>query len=74
MVREVRDVSLFVARCAAAIEMPDTVRHRDELVRRLAVTAVKPARVDWDPDADPEVETGSLLVAVMDDDDLPLYF
>ena len=74
MVREVRDVSLFVARCAAAIEMPDTVRHRDELVRRLAATAVKPAREDWDPDGEPEVEAGSVLLAVMEDDDLPLYF
>ena len=37
-------------------------------------TAMKPDRQDWDPDSEPQVETGSLLVAVMEDDDLPLYF
>jgi hypothetical protein len=26
------------------------------------------------PDREPEVEASSLLVAVLDDDDLPLYF
>lgn len=74
MVRELRDVSLLVERCAAAIEMQDTIRHRDELVRRFAATAIKPEREEWDPDGEPEVEAGSLLVAVLDDDDLPLYF
>ena len=74
MVREVRDLSMLVARCAAAIEMPEAIRYRDELVRRFAATAMKPDREDWDPDSAPQVETGSLLVAVMEDDDLPLYF
>jgi hypothetical protein len=74
MVRELRDLSLHVARCAAAIEMPEAVRHRDELVRRFAATAIKPEREEWDPDAEPEVEAGSLLLAVLEDDDLPLYF
>lgn len=74
MVRELRDVSLLVARCSAALEMPDTIRHRDDLVRRFAAAAIKPPREEWDPGRDPEVEAGSLLVAVLEDDDLPLYF
>ena len=45
---------------------------RRSMVRE--VRDVKPDREDWDPDSEPRVETGSLLVAVMEDDDLPLYF
>jgi hypothetical protein len=43
MVRELRVVSHTVYRCSAAIEMPDVIETRDELVRRFVKAAMSPA-------------------------------
>jgi hypothetical protein len=42
MVRELRELSLTVARCGGAIEMPDVVSARDELIRRYVKVATPP--------------------------------
>ena len=66
MVRELRDLWFVVYRCSAAIEMPDVIRARDELIRRFVTTAL----------SEPEgaaAPTPDCWTSQDDDDELPLY-
>jgi hypothetical protein len=66
MVRELRELSLTVARCGASIEMPDVVRARDGLIRRYVKVATPPA---------PRQVAGRRPGTFVDDvDDLPVYW
>jgi hypothetical protein len=65
MVRELRDLWFVVYRCSAAIEMPDVIRARDELIRRFVSTALSEPEVESSPTPD--------LWTPHDDDELPLY-
>ena len=66
MVRELRDLWFVVYRCSAAIEMPDVIRARDELIRRFVSAALSEPEVATSPT--PELWTPS-----DDDDELPWY-
>ncbi len=57
--RRLRDVSLYATHWSAALEMPDVLRERDDLARRVAKTAAPAHRV-------PEAGT-------YDPAELPLY-
>jgi hypothetical protein len=65
MVRELRELSLTVARCGASIEMPDVVRARDELIRRYVKVATPPA---------PRPVERRPRTLVGEVDDLPVYW
>ena len=65
MVRELRDLWFVVYRCSAAIEMPDVIRARDELIRRFVSTALSEPEVAAAP-------TPDCWTSLDDDDELPV--
>ncbi len=66
MIRELRDLSFTVYRCSAAIEMPDVIKARDELIHRFVSAAISTPAVTASPT--PDLWTGSDGA-----DELPLY-
>ena len=66
MVRELRDLWFTVYRCSAAIEMPDVIKARDELIHRFVSAAISNPAGAASPT--PDSWTGSDGA-----DELPLY-
>ena len=66
MIRELRDLWFTVYRCSAAIEMPDVIKARDELIHRFVSAAISTPAVTASPT--PDLSTGSDGA-----DALPLY-
>ena len=66
MIRELRDLWFTVYRCSEAIEMPDVVKARDELIHRFVSAAISDPAVAASPT--PDLWTGSDGA-----DELPLY-
>ena len=64
MIRELRYLSFTVARCSAAIEMPDVIAARDDLIRRY-VKSVHPP----EPPARPAAPS-----RLVDVNELPVYW
>jgi hypothetical protein len=74
MIRELRDLSFTVQRCSAAIEMPDVIKARDELIHRFVRAAISTPAVA--PSPTPEFWTcsdGADEVPLHCEDELPLY-
>jgi hypothetical protein len=66
MVRELRDLWFTVYRCSAAIEMPDVIEARDELIHRFVSAALSTGAETASPTPDSWTFSDN-------DDELPLY-
>ncbi len=64
MIRELRELSLTVARCGAAIEMPEVITARDDLIRRYVESAIPRRVATHRTPSFPDVDV----------DELPLYW
>ena len=66
MVRELRDLWFTVYRCSAAIEMPDVIKARDELIHRFVSAALSTGEETTEPTPDSCTFSDG-------DDELPWY-
>ena len=73
MIRELRELSLTVYRCRGAIEMPEVIRARDQLIQRFVTAAISTMDAEASSTRDVEASTERDVSSAWGDEEIPLY-